>query len=162
MNLYELSREFENCIDPETGEIDTQKFEDLRLTFNQKSENLIKYIKNLAANVEALSTEEKKLAERRKSIENIITNKTNYLKDVMLVKGVSKMEYTAGIAKFGKSTAVEVDNDFVEWAKKNKFENLIRVTVTEEPNKKAISKAIDGGQKIEHAKVVERQNLQIK
>ena len=160
MNLYEIPEEMENCIDKETGEIDTAKLDGLKELFADKTENLIKWIKSLKSEAEAIKAEIKSLTERKQAKENKAENLSNYLSLIMTANNIPKMEYPSGVAKFGKSTAVEVDNDFIEWAEQNAEEFL--KFKGPEPDKTAIKEALKSGKTVEHAQIIERQNLQIK
>ena len=160
MNLYEIPSEMESCIDFETGEIDTAKLDSLKELFADKTENLIKWIKSLKSEAEAIKAEIKSLTERKQAKENKAENLSNYLSLIMTANNIPKMEYPSGVAKFGKSTAVEVDNDFIEWAEQNAEEFL--KFKGPEPDKTAIKEALKSGKTVEHAQIIERQNLQIK
>ena len=160
MNLYEIPSEMESCIDFETGEIDTAKLDSLKELFADKTENLIKWIKSLKSEAEAIKAEIKALTERKQAKENKAENLSNYLSSIMTANNIPKFDYPSGVAKFGKSTAVEVDAEFVKWAQEN-AEQFLKFK-DPEPDKTAIKEALKLGKVVEHAQIVERQNLQIK
>lgn len=165
MNLYEIDKiindfmtnGFEKFVDPETGEFDEQGFNDelisLEMAKNEKIENIGLFIKNLTTDVADLKTEEKALAERRKTKEN----KIDFLKSILSgALGGEKFE-TAKIAlSFRKSEQVQISD----------VDNLPKEFLTEKitisPDKTAIKKAIKGGQDVAGAELVTVQNLQIK
>lgn len=163
--LYELSeaiRNFKFEIDEETGEItNIDELNDIKMEFNEKNENIIRYIKNLDAESEAIRNEEKALAERRKSKENKIEWLKKYLAATMEINGKDKLEYTSGVASFRKSKAVEVDNEFVKWALLNN-ENQYLTMKEPTPNKTEIKNAITNGLEIPFARIIENKNLGIK
>ena len=71
-----------------------------------------------------------------------------------------KKEFTECTIKFGKSKSVEVDSDFINWAKDNAKEYLRYKEP--EVDKTKIKEAITGGKTVEHATIVEKTNISIK
>ena len=59
-----------------------------------------------------------------------------------------------------KSTAVEVDDEFIDYAMKNN--NDLLTYKQPEPNKTVIKGMLQGGFDIPHAELVERNNMSIK
>ncbi len=162
MKLYEVAASLEQLefVDKETGEVNLEMLEQLKMTFNEKSENIIKFIKNLNADIISLKTEEKALQERRKAKENKVEYLKEYLKTTMLQVGSNKLEFTAGIASFRSSKSIECESEFVNWAKEKNAELL---TYKEpEPNKTKIKELLENGGELEFVNLVEKQNLQIK
>lgn len=162
MKLYEIASSLEQLefVDQETGEVNISMLNELKMTFNEKSENIIKFIKNLNADVIALKAEEKSLQERRKAKENKIEYLKEYLKMSMLQVGSDKLEFTSGVASFRSSKSIEVENEFVEWAKLNCVEALNYKEP--EVNKIKIKELLADGIKLEYVSLNEKQNLQIK
>ena len=149
--------------DEETGEVDLEKkkeFDELKVSFDTKAENIIKFIKNLEADAEKIKNEEQNLAERRKRKENKAKALKQYLGEMMTLAGREKLDYVSGEASFRKSKSVEVDDEFINWAKNNQDELLIYKEPT--VNKTAIKEAIKGGKEFEFARIVENNNLNIK
>ena len=81
MTLYEIKAAIMSCFtevtDPETGEIteevfDQELLEGLKIQLAEKVDNVACWVKNLAAEAEAMRAEEAKLARRRKSVERKI------------------------------------------------------------------------------------------
>ena len=79
---------------------------------------------------------------------------------MMTLAGREKLDYVSGEASFRKSKSVEVDDEFINWAKNNQDELLIYKEPT--ANKTAIKEAIKGGKEFEFARIVENNNLNIK
>ena len=80
MNLYEIDNRLnileEYMVDSETGEMVSEddfaeKFDEIQMELDKKIENTICFAKNLDSDVEQLKKEEKALADRRKSKENL-------------------------------------------------------------------------------------------
>lgn len=163
-SLYELSNDMANFdlkIDEETGEvINIDELNALQMSFNEKAENIIKFIKNLDAEVVALESEENALAERRKAKEKKIEALKNYLKFVMEANGNDKLEFVSGVANFRKSKSVKVGDEFMKWAKENGTKYLLEKEPT--ISKSAIRADLELGVEVPFAEVVENKSLIIK
>lgn len=87
MNLYQIDKAIEDlindCIDTETGEFDEFRFSEiigeLKEAKTTKVENIALYIKGLTAEVNAISEEEKNLANRRRAKERHAESLKRYL-----------------------------------------------------------------------------------
>lgn len=148
----------EELVDGETGEIVSveQRLDQLEIDQKTKIENIGCYIKNIAADVDALKLEEKKLAERRKVKENQIERLKNYLSMNLQEAGYNKFETSRVVLSFRTSKAIEI----AEGTELD--EEFLTVKVTKEANKKALKEAIETGFEIEGVKLVEKKNIQIK
>jgi predicted nuclease with TOPRIM domain len=95
MKLYELTTNYLSLMEmAEEMDTDTLKdtLESIEEEINDKAENIAKLIKNLNADVDALKTEEKRLADRRKSLENKVTHLKEYLQNQLEVAGLDKVK----------------------------------------------------------------------
>lgn len=81
--LYTEDDVLTQCIDEETGEINIEKFLELEQENNAKIENVAIWIKSDEALADAIRTEEKSLAERRKKLENKIGKRKEFLKYIL-------------------------------------------------------------------------------
>ena len=139
--LYEITDKYlkvlDNLeIDEETGEIlNAEELDELSGAFEEKSEAVACYIKNSEVFIGDLKAEEANLAKRRKQTEKRI----DYLKNVLTA-----------------SVAVSIDDEKALPA------DFVVETVTTKPDKTAIKKAIQSGQEVSGASLVENRNLQIK
>lgn len=147
--LYEITDKYlkvlDNLeIDEETGEIlNAEELDELSGAFEEKSEAVACYIKNSEVFIGDLKAEEANLAKRRKQTEKRI----DYLKNVL----------TACLDAAGRdSVAVSIDDEKALPA------DFVVETVTTKPDKTAIKKAIQSGQEVSGASLVENRNLQIK
>lgn len=163
-SLYELSeqmRNFEFKIDEETGEVlNIDELNQLNMRFDEKTENIVKYIKNLNAEAQALKNEEDSIKSRRQAKERKIESLRRYLGAVMEANDRQRVEFTSGVASFRKSNAVEVDEKFLTWAQKSARNEFLNVKL--DINKGAIKEALQNGEAFEFARMVERKNLHIK
>jgi hypothetical protein len=155
--LYQIDAQLQSLIDEETGEVfDYDAFLALNMERDDKIEQSALNIKNLLSEAEAIRAEEKILAERRKKIENQTDRLKGYLVDYL---GDEKFKSGKVTASVRSSTAVEIGDGFVEWARTSNT-NLLRFKEPE-PDKTAISRLLKLNQDIPHAALVTHRNLQI-
>ena len=158
MNIYEIDNAMFSLIDEETGELkDYEAFEELQMQKEEKIENTALWYKNLVAESKAIREEEKALAERRKSLENKAENLKNFINRTL---DGNKFSTSKVAISYRKSTAVEVDDEFIDYAMKNN--NDLLTFKRPEPNKTVIKGMLQGGFDIPHAELVERNNMSIK
>ena len=107
-SIYDIDREIENCVDPETGEIiDEQRLDALQMAREKKIENILLWIKNLKSEAGAIREEEKKLADRRQSDEKKAESLTQYVQSVL---NGEKFKTPRVAVTYRKSEAVIVDD----------------------------------------------------
>lgn len=163
MKLYEIDREIESllsdAIDPETGEVLflPEKLEELQMEKERKTENLALAVKNLTAEGRAIREEEIALAERRKSLEKRAERAREYLE--FILQG-EKFRTAKVAVSWRSSKRVTVDEGFLAWAKR-RGKRFLRLK-DPEPDKTAIREALQSGEKVPHAAMVEETNMQIK
>ena len=152
MTLYEINAEILACIDDETGEIiDFDRLSQLSVERENKLESVALWIKNLEANAKAIKAERDSLKVREEQAERKALALREWLSGAL---NGQKMETPKVKVSYRKSTAVEVDDRLPKkWCSK-------KIVYT--PDKVAIRTAIQNGKKITGAKIVERQNIQIK
>ena len=158
MKLYEIDATMAALVDEETGEIsDFEAFMALQMERDIKIENTALWHKNVTAEAEAIRAEEKNLAMRRRSLEGQAERLKSHLGYMLDGNPFN----TAKVAcTFRKASAVELANDFVDWAKVGGAEYLRYKDP--EPDKKAISDALKRGVEIHGAELVQRNSLTIK
>lgn len=166
MNLYEISNELrlayeklENGegINQETGEVDEEVQNALMVTqqnLQSKAIDIAYVVKSFDDEIEIYEREIKRLTEikdqMKKRKEWLKTNLSNAMQEF----GVVELKGKTIKLSFRKSESVEIDDiDALD----NKFK---RVKI--EPDKTAIKTALKLGEKVEGARLVENQNLQIK
>ena len=73
--LYEIDREILECVDLETGEIlDSEKLTELNMERERKLEGVTLWIKDMAAEAEAVKAEADKLTARKRALDNRIAS----------------------------------------------------------------------------------------
>lgn len=151
--LYEINDAIASCIDPETGEIiDIELWESTQLERETKLESIVCWIKNLLSDAIAYEAEEKAFAERKKQAKIKAESLKSLLSNVL---GGQKFSTTRCAVSFRTSKSVEVDEDVLpkEWCNEK---------ITYSADKARIKAAIEAGQTIEGAKILEKLNIQIK
>ena len=162
VSLYEISTDFLKAldgleVDEETGEIKNfDAVESLNAQFEEKAESVACYIKNLAAFADDLKAEEDTLSARRKSAERRIDSMKKYLTSCLESVGKDKVETVKARISFRKSVQVQIEDEAALPA------DYVTTTVTKSPDKTAIKKAIQGGQDVTGASLIEKRNIQIK
>lgn len=114
LNLYEITNAFPILMENEeiSEENKRQIEEELTLLLQQKSQNIIGYIRNMELTAEAMKNEEKRISERRKQIENHVVRFKEYVKNCMENNGILKIETGLGTLSTAKSPiSVEIVNE---------------------------------------------------
>ena len=158
MTLYEIDQNIMALID-EDGEItNPEAFDELQITRSEKLEGIACWIKNLKADAAAIKAEEDVLAERRRTIENKIKSLSEILSNTLAGQKFSTPRVSVS---YRTSKALEIaDNDtFVAWAS---MFNPSLLRIKRDPDKKAITDAINGGMDVPGAQIVERKSMQVK
>lgn len=130
MKLYELANNYNNLL--ELLEDQTIEPEIIKEALNnvegdlvEKVENICKFIRTMDAQAKALKEEEKRMADKRKSLENRQTYLKTYLFDTMKATGHETIKgniFTLKIAKNPVSVELESLNDIPEQYKVFKVE----------------------------------------
>ena len=160
MKLYEIPNEIEALIDTETGEItDVEKFMDLVTRFENGKEWLALMYKNYLSDAEALKKEKDSFATRERIAKNKAESVKNYL-DYLC--GGNKFSTDKVQVTYRKSTSVDVDDEFIDMAIGNsELEKYLKFK-DPEVDKVALKDAIKSGMEFDHARLIEKNNIQIK
>lgn len=177
MKLFDIDKQIEDVlnkltIDPLTGvlmesyEVDettgeavnlAEVLDELVATRDAKIRGIALYYLNLVSDANELEEQEKKFKARKDSCKKKAEKLKEFLS--MYLNG-EKKEFTECTIKFGKSKAVEVDSEFMNWAKE-KGKEYLRYKEPE-VDKTKIKEAINAGKTVEHASIVEKSNISIK
>lgn len=162
MYIYEIDRQLESLIDPETGELlDYEAFEQLQMERDKKVENMALWYKDLAAQAEAIKAEEKALSERRAALEKKRDRLKAYIENAtqgaMFETGKVKISYR-------KSKACEITDEEAlkaAWASGTKYASIFTVAAPK-VNKTELTKLLKSGAELEGAQLIEKNNISIK
>lgn len=86
MKLYELTEIYNNLLDLDIEDVELEKhLENINDEIETKADNIAKVLRDFDGDIEALKSEEERLAKKRKAIENRQKQLKEYLQNVMLV-----------------------------------------------------------------------------
>ena len=110
ISLYNITNGFVELINNEeiTDENKAQIEEELTLLLQQKSENIIGFTKNIELTIGAMKSEEKRIADNRKTLENKLDKFKEYVKNCMENSNILKVETSLGTISIA-SNPISVD-----------------------------------------------------
>lgn len=168
MKLYEITNEmrvldelFLSYIDEETGEVKDDGVidileQELQLQLQTKGAGIIKSFKNSEAMLNGVEEEIKRLQALKKSISNQINSKKEYIVRNMEMMGITKIETELGNLSLRKSKSVNIyDESLID-------KKFIEIETKEKISKTEIKKAIEAGENVQGANIVEKNSLNIK
>jgi DNA mismatch repair ATPase MutS len=95
LKLYEISQNYSQLLDM-ADVLDEQTFQDtlqaIEEVLEDKVENIGKFVRCLDADIEAIKSEEKRLADKRKALENKVASVKEYVQHEMEIAGVDKVK----------------------------------------------------------------------
>ena len=133
LSLYEITSAFPKLMEQEdiTDEVKQQIEQELTTLLQQKSQNVIGYTKNIELTIEAMKTEETRMAENRKALENKLKKFKEYVKNCMENNNIEKIETELGTLTIAKNPpSVEIFNKNVIPEEFKKVETTIKVDKT--------------------------------
>ena len=160
MNLYEITEQqqiINNLLEESCGELTPELEQALELNlenFSNKAEGYVKAIKNYNAEADAIAEEIKKLQAKKKVCENAVTRMKNALSTSMNIFGMNKVQ--AGLFKISLTTSKSVNiinEDLIPQDYKR---------VKYEISKTDIKKAIEAGETVEGAEIMENKSITIR
>ncbi len=153
MKLYEINEKILECVDAETGEIlDFEKLDELQIEKETKIENIALWIKDLDAEAKALKAEKQAFEERQKAAEKKVESLKQYLSYIL--EGTN-FKTTKAIVNFRKTQKVDVPDVY------KLDENYLKYSEPT-PDKMAIKRAIQSGQEVAGASLIESISISIK
>lgn len=166
MKLYEISQNYQNIAellaDPEFAENQDviNALDAIEDDFNHKAEQVVFGIKNTEYQIDVIDAEIKRLQAMKKATQNKIDGVKDYLKINMAKTGIDKVKCALFTISYRevKDGKVEVDEDL--FLANNVNEELVTVKIT--PSKTAIKNALNRGENIVGARLVDSPVLTIK
>ena len=157
--LYELSTGYKNIEylleNGEDNEELAAVLNSLGEEIEDKAENIAKLIKNYEADIEAFKTEENRIAERRRTLENDVKRLKEYLFNNMKLTGKTKFKkgtFSFNIAKNPASVEI-VNQDIIPMD----YRELVEVI-----NKKDILQDLKNGKDVQGAILKQGESLRIR
>lgn len=152
MKLYEIVEEMEKCIDPETGEVDTERLTELQKEKDEKLEGVALWILDLTNDITAIKAEKARLDERKAAAERKIESLKVWL--AYALNG-EKLKSPRVTVSYRKSKSVVIDNvDRIP-------EEFITIKTEKVPDKTALKQAFGEWQLIDGCHLEERTTLQV-
>lgn len=164
MKAYEIANGMIDTLDifleSDQNDTDRENFdfmmEFLREELENKSSNIIKYIRNLTLEVDVLFQEEDRLEKIRKQKEKKISSLKGYLSNILINLDKNKVETDLGIVGLRKSVSVAIEN--IELLPKKYIQKKIDLV----PDKRMLSEALKQGKNIKGAHLENKYSLQIR
>lgn len=162
MKLYAINETLERLldigdgrmVDEETGELfDQEAIEALEMERDAKIDGCLFFIKNCKSDAKQIDEEIKRLQAKKQALENKAERTKEYVSYVL--KG-EKFKSLLNNVYFTKSVKVEVDDSQLEKLP----EQFLKTTVS--VNKAELKKALQNGEKIEGAVLIESLNMTMK
>lgn len=159
MKLYELTDNYMQLVEL-ADQLDEETFrntlESIQDSIEDKVENTAKVIKSIEADVLAIKEEEKRLKERRQSLETKIDNIKDYLKEQLEKTGIDKVKRP--------TITVSIQNNppKAEIVDEKTIPLTYKIPQPAKLNKKAILEAMKNGEKVPGAVLVQERGLRIK
>lgn len=139
LSLYNITSAFPIIMEQEemSPSLKEELEKELTTLLQEKSQNIIGYMRNIELTIDAMKTEEKRISDQRKALENKIENFKSYVKECMESNGFQKIDTGLGSLTIAKNPmSVEIEN---EDEIPSEFKQEI---VTTKINKNAIKKHI--------------------
>lgn len=160
--LYELAQNWSNLMDlidnnDIPAELLRESLDQVQGDIVEKLENVAKLIRNIAADAEALRTEEKRLADKRRAYENKSAGLKQYAEDALRATGLTKVKgslFTLAMQKNPPSVRIED----VDMLPKEYFCEPIEPS----PDKKHIMEALKAGKVVPGAELAQSESLRIR
>ncbi|WP_407537935.1 siphovirus Gp157 family protein [Cetobacterium somerae] len=128
----------------------------LKEELENKSSNIIKYIRNVSLEVEILSQEEDRLEKLRKQKEKKVNSLKKYLTDILLNLDKNKIETELGNLGLRKSVSVAIDN--LNLIPKRYIQKKVELV----PDKRMLSELLKQGKNIKGVHLEDKYSLQIR
>ena len=138
MKLYEIDNAIYDCVNEDGEVIDPEKLEELQMERDKKIEGIACWIKELAAEANAIKEEKLRLEARQRVAENKVKSLKSYL--AYALQGASFRTAKVSVS-FRKTESVEVTPDGLENLMRGGRDDLLTYKQPE-PNKTAIKNAI--------------------
>ena len=164
MNIYQLDREHQLIINglynQDTGEINETALGALNLNeklTQEKAISLVKWTRNMAAEVAAIAEARKAMQAREKALSNKIDFWEDQIFEAMKKRGIEEIScpyFVIDIVKNPCSTDI-TDKDIIP-------DKFIKRVVEEKVDKDAIKRAIKDGEIVPGAQLIQTERLRIK
>lgn len=114
LSLYNITSAFPIIMEQEemSPSLKEELEKELTTLLQEKSQNIIGYMRNIELTIDAMKTEEKRISDQRKALENKIENFKSYVKECMESNGFQKIDTGLGSLTIAKNPmSVEIENE---------------------------------------------------
>ena len=114
LSLYNITSAFPIIMEQEemSPSLKEELEKELTALLHEKIQNIIGYMRNIELTIDAMKTEEKRISEQRKTLENRIENFKSYVKECMESNGFQKIDTGLGSLTIAKNPmSVEIENE---------------------------------------------------
>jgi hypothetical protein len=159
VKLYEISQNYLQLLDM-ADQMDQEVFLDTLASIEEvledKVEHVAKFIRSLEADVEILKAEEKRLADKRKVLENKITGVKEYLQHEMEFAGIDKVKRAT------VTVSIQANPPSVDVLDESVIPSDYMVPQPDRIDKKALLKALKEGEEIEGCEIKQSRGIRIR
>ena len=163
IKLYELAENYKQVLRlVESEEVDTDTIKDtlesIEGAIEEKAKNIALLVQGLGSDADIIKAEEKRLAERRKAIENKQKWLKNYLQGQMEYAGIDKLKSPT------HTIALQKNPPRLELSDESKIPSKFLVHIPEryEVDKKELKEALKRGEEVEGAELAQSKSLRIR
>lgn len=157
MKLYEIDNAIYECVNEDGEVIDPEKLEELQMERDKKIEGVACWVKDLAAEANAIKEERCHLAERQRVAEKKVESLKKWL--AFALQG-EKFKTAKVAVSFWNTEAVEITPDGLENLKA--MRNDLLKYKEPEPDKTAIKQALKSGLNVRGVQLVQNTSTIIK
>ena len=161
IKLYELSEGYRNILnlieDGAEDEDIKNALETIKGALEEKVQNVAIFVQSMGNEVEIIKAEEKRLAERRKAIENKQKAIKEYIQYQMELAGLEKVKTATHTIR------IQNNPPAVHFTAEDKIPGKFMTLVPEQwiPDKKKIAEALKSGETVEGAELKQGKSLRI-
>jgi hypothetical protein len=161
MNIYEIADNYltiQRML--EDGEIDIDTFNDtlesIEFDLHEKADNYAKLIKNIESDINGLKDEEKRLADKRRALENKVLSLKKNLEHSMVL--VDDKKFKTDLFSFN----VQKNAPSLEVVFEEKIPEEYYIPQAPKLDRKELLKAVKGGLEVEGVGIKQTESLRIK
>jgi hypothetical protein len=159
VKLYELSQNYIQLLEL-ADSLDEETFKDtlssLEEAIEDKVENVAKLVRCLDVDIEAIKSEEKRLADKRKALENKVTSVKSYVQHEMEVAGLNKVKRPT------VTVSIQANPPSVDVMDESLIPSIYMVPQPSKIDKRAILTALKEGEFIPGASIKQSMGVRIK
>jgi hypothetical protein len=159
LKLYELSQNYIQLLEL-ADSLDEETFKDtlssLEEAIEDKVENVAKLVRCLDVDIEAIKSEEKRLADKRKALENKVASVKSYVQHEMEIAGVDKVKRAT------VTVSIQLNPPSVTIYDESLVPSGYMIPQPSKLDKKSILKALKDGEEIPGCDIQQSRSLRIK